>query len=327
MGYTRRKLLGTTAVTVSLAGCADDSPETTATTERSTATRTTVPPTDTPTESPTETETDTPTGSATVRFWTRAVTAVFAGEVSSETVGAAFDRELENWWSYQADWGQERVTYFVSPSTVAVAEMRESFEKDEELTVKYVYRGVGEEERLAFRSSIRDQAAERTGIDPDEVSESAITVSGQQYLEYSAPTAVSALVPTLPEMELQRPNEEEPIVGPDGFAVESGFNILERFEGRTNFLFSLSKRGRTAFREAVEDAEDERMHEAFFRLVAGGNDFGTFGVSANLEERIEGGDWNGEISLALDRQYDGEDTVTRLTGLPPVPFECVVVDA
>lgn len=325
MDRSRRELLGAASALVVTAGCLGGGDDPTAsptddTTRTATATATATP-TPTETESPTEA-----TETTTVRFWPYATTAAFEGEVSSETIVAATEREFGEWWTYQGDRGQETITYFVSPATLGVHEIRESFEAAEELDLKRAYRGLGPDKRLEFSSTIRNQAAERSGIDPERVSVSAPTENGQQYLEYSAPTDASALVPALPEMEFRRVGDEsgEPVVGPEGFAAAEGLTILERFEGQTNVQFSLTSEGLESLRDAVTAASSEQVREEFLRLVVRGNGFETLGFSESFQTAIENGNWEGEMSLRLDRRYDGEDTVSRLTGLPPVPFDCVV---
>ncbi|GAB7094569.1 hypothetical protein JCM30237_17220 [Halolamina litorea] len=326
------------AAAVSLAGCAGNDPTTETTPDASTATET---PTDSPTQSPTateaatetqqptETETEEPTETPddpSVRLWPNAVTTVFSGDVEAEAVTDALGREPQSSKHYGGQREGETVTYFVSmTSSFSVSDAEDAFEGSD-LSVETLYRGVGPDYLAEYESAIGEQAAALADVEPSSVTLSTGRLGRHQYLDIAAPTDTSALVPVLPDAEINRAGDGENsrVVGPDGFSTGEGLTITA--QSGLWLDLSLDDSGIEQFADAVADASSAELRGDFFRFTVDGDDFDTFGISQRFEASVEDGEWNGEFGFRLAEGTAEKTRIRELTGLPPVPFDCEPLD-
>lgn len=326
MDHTRRELLGAASMLVATAGClgGDDgtvTPTDAPATATPTATARPTPsetPTDDPTEEPTPTE-------SSVRIWPTGVTAIFDGDVDSTTIYDAFEDVPGSTAVYGGQRDGESVTYFLSFSdSQHVSALRETFGAAEALSVRAVFRGVGPSYRQEYQSGLARQAADRAGIDPESVSMIPGRLGDHQFLDVTAPAPQSALVPMLPDLALRRANggTEELIVGPEGVDDEADFVVSQRRAGMTDVQFSLTESGVESFAAAVSAASDEELRGEFVRPVVDGESFTPFSITADFATAVEDGDWDGTLSLAVERRSGSGPAISRLTGgLPPIPFQ------
>ncbi|MBP1988045.1 hypothetical protein [Halolamina salifodinae] len=332
MDHTRRKLLGAASALIATAGClGGDDATATPTDDPSTATATTTArptPSETPTDEPTEEPTEEPTQTeSTVRIWPTGVTAIFDGDVDATTIDDAMEDDPGSTAMYGGQREGEPVTYFLTfTDSQYPSGLRDTFEAADSLSVREVFRGVGPSYREEYRSALAQQAAERADIDPDSVSVIPGRLGDHQFLDISAPAPNSALVPMLPDLELQRANggSEEPIVGPEGVDAEADFFISQRRAGMTDVQFSLTEAGVESFADAVAAASDEELRGDFFRPVVGGEAFRPFSITENFATAVENGDWDGTFAFGVERRSGDGPAISRLTGgLPPIPFQFV----
>lgn len=331
MDHTRRELLGAASALVVTAGCLGGGDTTaTPTEDPTTATATgTARPThsETPTEEPTEkpTEEQTPTGESSIRLWPTGLTAVFDGDVGSDAILDALDGPPGSMVLYGGQRGGERVTYFLSlSSSLYVSEASSAFEAADGLSLRQVFRGVGPSYRQEYAAALGEQAAERAGIDPESVSLTPGRLGDHQFLDVSAPTNQSALVPMLPDLALRRANggSEERILGPGGVDVDGDFAISQRRAGMTEVQFSLTEAGIESFAAAVGAASDEELRGDFFRPVVDGEAFRAFSLTESFATAVQNGEWDGTLSFSVQRRSGAGPAISRLTGgLPPVPFQ------
>lgn len=330
--HTRRRVLAAAAALTSLTGCAGGEDSTVTKSPTDDPPKATATPTETPSPMATETETETEAqtaGTPSIRIWPMSVTTVFEGDVDSDAIYDALGDTPSPAQIYSRERDGETVTYFVSAAaSFYVADATTAFGDADDLTVRRVYRGVGPRYRRTYESAIDEQAAERAGVDSVDVSLSPGRLGDHQYLDVAAPVDRSALVPMLPDLAFTRANGEERLVGPDGFALDAGFRVA-RSRSRAGIVtvnLTLDDSGVEAFTEAVEAASTETLREAFFRPVVDGEAFGTFGLSEGFVTGVENGDWDGTMALSFAARSGDGSAITRLTGLPAVPFDCEILD-
>jgi len=250
------------------------------------------------------------------------VTTVFNGDVSGDAIYEQFDDPPAPSSIYRREQGGETLTYFVVKlSSFYVAHAKDAFD-DADLSVRRVFEGLGPRNRRRYASAIREQVTERSSVDPDSVSVSPGRLGISQFLEVSAPTKRSALVPMLPEMEFRRANggTDERIIGPNGFAVDSGYTINRNRNGLVDLNPTLNEHGVEQFTDAVESASEAELRDGFFRPVVGDETFRAYGLSETFVTSIENGEWDGQLRISIAARAERESTITRLTGFPAVPL-------
>ena len=324
MDRSRRDILGAVSALVVTAGClgGGDDPTSSPTAEPTRTATATPTPIETPTATPTEEPTPAPDG-ASIKLWPTSVTTVFDGDVSADTIHDELDDVPAPSTTYRRERKAGTVTFFVSASpSFYVSDAEEAFDEAADLSVRRVFKGVGPRYRRQYASTLGEQVAERTDAEADSVSVSPGRMGISQYLQVSAPTDQSALVPILPETELRRANggTDERIVGPAGFDVGAGYILAGGSNGRIGLNVTLNEDGVEGFTDAVESASEAELRGAFFRPVVDDEEFRTFSLRDSFVTRVENGNWGGKLTLTFPARSAGEPTITRLTGFPPVTF-------
>lgn len=328
MDHTRRELIGTASALLALTGCLGGNDATPKATATPTASET---PTSTPSETPSPTQSETPTEeptatpqSASIRLWPTSVTTVFEGGVSSDAIYDALESDPAQGLIYSRERDGTTLTYFVAAgASFYVQTAEDAFDSADDLTVRRVYRGVGPKYREDYTSALREQVTARANVDADSVSFIPGHYGNQRFLDASAPTSLSALVPLLPDMAIQRADgSDERIVGPEGFDAGTEF-ALSYHPNKSHMVTAavmLNERGIESFTEAVEAASDAELGDQFYQPVVDGEAFLSYGLTDPLVTAIENGNWDGRLRVSFsERVWDG-GLIEDLTGLPAVPF-------